>query len=131
MSEDHWEQDQLKSVAAIPTTLYHATFEELVSRIMKNGIIPSKIGPNFGDTDSRFVYFGTSASKCKALIEDLYQNSRVLSSRLSGQVNVLTVKTSGLDKKKFFHDPKSQLLMMDAYMYMGVVPAKNIVDLGD
>lgn len=135
--EDTFADSELIPAQEIPTTLYHATFEEFINSIMKYGLLPAKNAmQNFKETDKRFVYLATSSKIAYGIISDLYSHSdssRIR--RLSGKINVLTIKTAGLNKKKFFIDPYSGILSIafsgNTLMYMDKIPTTNIIDWGD
>lgn len=116
----------------IPSVLFHATFEELVNSIAKNGLVPSKNAiQNFAESDARFVYLAISENGARHIIEDLYEADQKVQRRFSGKINVLKIRTTGLAKNKFYHDPYSGLLMTSSFMYMGHIPTANILDYGD
>lgn len=123
------EQHQLVSPKTIPSRLYHATFDTLTNLISKNGLTPGKTA-NFAESDKRFVYLTVNATQAQSIIKDLTNDSRI-TRRLGEKINVLTIDTSGLDKKKFFVDPYSGLLQVTAYMYNGIIPPTSIIDYGD
>lgn len=137
LTEDTFADSDLVPVKQIPHTLYHATFEELVNSIMKHGLLPAKNAiQNFQETDKRFVYLATTARTAHGIISDLYSTSNSPRlKRLSGKINVLTINTTGLNKKKFFQDPYSGIFNAtfggDAIMYMDKIPTKNIIGWGD
>lgn len=129
-----WDVKKLQIIKNIPSHLYHATFEENVNSIIKNGLIKSR-SPNFEDSDARFVYLTDSKREAQDLLQDLYNKTSVVHptsriGRFSGKINVLTISTSGLNEK-FFLDPYEWALGMKSYMYNGDIPSKNIIDYGD
>jgi len=122
-------EHQLVNPESVPSRLYHATFDTLTNLISKNGLLPGKTA-NFAESDKRFVYLAANAAGAQSIIKDIVNNSRI-TNRLGDKINVLTIDTGGLDKKKFFVDPYSVLLQVRAYMYMGIIPPACIIDYGD
>lgn len=120
----------------IPPVLYHATFETLVNKISKYGLVPggTTIGSpaqNFIESNKRFVYLGANKQKCEDLLQHLVDAKRSIKPTMDLKINVLTINTKMLDRKLFAHDPATPLLGMRAFTYEGTIPSNAIVDYGD
>ena len=132
-------ENKIVPIKVFPSILYHATFEEFINNIIKNGLIPQKnAAQNFEESINGFVYLGDYSQRCKEVMEFLYQQSSNAPSfktnrisSLSGKINVLTIDTKKLNKNKMFKDPKEHLLKMKSYMYQGIISPESIIDYGD
>lgn len=131
LTESNYDQSQLERPERIPDTLYHATFEEFVGSISKHGLVPAGNNANFQESDKNFVYLTQNSQGAYKIIEELYDHGNPKIRRLSGKINILTIRTKGLDPKLFFIDPWEAGLGTKSFMYAGKIPSKNIVDYGD
>lgn len=111
----------------IPRVLYHATSEQYVNSIAKNGLMRNAKNKMFDCSDENFIYLATNAQHARAIVES--------SGRFDfrGNVNVISIDATKLNPKLISRDedPWLEAAGVVAYKYAGPIPASLILDYGD
>lgn len=118
-------------VTDIPDRLYHATVEPLVNSIIRSGLIPGGTGLRpFEWSDKGYVYLAKSPIDARNILESS-TNPKI--KRMLDKINVLTISTSGLNRKRFFVDDESFIVALKiiSIKYKGQIPPQNIINYGD
>lgn len=93
--------------------LYHATFNDYVPSIMRNGLIPN-FYQNWVFSDS-YVYLGIDAYQCQSYLEE----SDAPDEFFENGIAILEIDTDMLDKNKLTVDENN--LDGDTFQYEGII----------
>jgi hypothetical protein len=117
----------------LPKVLYHATFNALIPRIQRLGLLPKddEILHNFEGIESG-VYLAESANEAGSFVE-VSENPNIPEEWFNDIV-VIKVDTTKLDPSKFTVDP-NVIAHEDEdfrpFLYKGVIPSAAFIDIVD
>lgn len=93
--------------------LYHATFNDYVPSITRNGLIP-KFYQNWVFSDS-YVYLGIDSFQCQSYLEESDASDELFKNGIA----ILEIDTNMLDKTKLTVDENN--LDCDTFQYDGII----------
>jgi len=117
----------------IPPVLYHATFNALIPRIQKLGLLPKddEILHNFEGIESG-VYLAEDENAAGSFIE-VSENPKI-PEHWFDEIVIISIDTSKLDISKFDVDP-NVIAHEDEdfrpFIYKGIIPSSTFIDIKD
>ena len=121
-----WREKQKLPPLPPKQNLFHATFEDFLPSIMKQGLTPNVACKMYPKCESGVVYLTTSPRTAAEMLEpESTEINKELISKLSRNGVLLEIDISKLDPKKFKPDdwiPSSWIGSIHSYKYAGIVP---------